>query len=367
MLYIVTGVLYILNIVYGNKKWFRYLFFVFLVLLVAGTRGGYDTEIFYNRYVYYQSYESFTEPLFTMLVMVFNKLYIPYFIFMLLVGFFGIFSITNFVHIFCENEKFFYLFFMLYPMLLFFTQLRFFLGVSIVLFAAFPQLIYKKNKYWIKYICIVFLASMIHGSCMFFLLFLLLNYLDLKMSIIVTFIATVILSNNTLINYALSFISQIFGNDKISMMIRERSLASDQWGRILQVIIMSLVMAFILELVRRGRLGDYPRLNLKQKYLFDLSLKLDIFLVILIPLIINFSGSFSRVAYISMLFNYTSISNCFWIEGNKISRKSINLIMTLLVIVLILSYSMVSSLSFFNSTICPFFENNIFFTYGTER
>lgn len=106
----------------------------------------------------------------------------------------------RFVRTESKNENIFWAMFLLFPALVNIVQLRFYLGTAIAIQSI--KLLFNEDRFWmVKYFLIVALATMIHSSCIIFVIFIAARYFSHKKkiwiisgSILGVFIATLLTS-----------------------------------------------------------------------------------------------------------------------------------------------------------------------------
>ncbi len=357
MLYIGTVLMYIFNQIFGNSKYFRPLMFVFLFILLAGSYGTYDTMIFYDRYNNYLAFTSYTEPGFTFIVELFHKIGFNDRLFMILLSLFELVVLFRFLNKYCINHTIFWGLFLIYPMLMFFTQLRFLLGFTIILGGSIPALIDKGKLWVVRYLVFLLIAYTIHSSSIVFIIFLIVNFIDIKKSIVISIVVSLLLFSVKYFNIIINLFGSFLNTEKVNIVLNEVSRAEGNFGRCIIATIMSLGMAGLLFLVKYKVFGDY--VYEQQKISLDLIIKIDVLAFIFVPMILNFSVGFYRISQAILLINYAVIANNIRVSSkHKITYRGAMLNLTVLTIAFLLYISFFRSEEMQLLLQIPFFEDN---------
>ncbi|MSS10116.1 EpsG family protein [Clostridium sp. WB02_MRS01] len=362
MLYCLTAVMYFLNFRFGKSKYFSYFLFMFLLVLLAGSYGTYDTMIFYNRYIQYEKFSSFTEPLFTIVVRLFNQWGFSCQQFMLVLSFTELCGLFWFLNKYCKNHTVFFSLFIIFPMLSMFVQLRFLMGFIIVLCGSFPALIERRRLWQLRYIFWLVIAYLFHSSSIVYIVFLLAAYLDLKKTGIVSVIFIAIFSSAGYIQVIISYVSRFYNIQKLESILTATTGTSGQLGRCLLSIAMSIGMFIILWFIKKHILGNYD--EDADNGMLDLMLKVDLLSLVFVPMIIFFSSGFYRIPQSLLVLNYITISNNIRITKKwTTTSKSLFLFILTIGAAFVLFYMMYSSAEMQEIVIKPFFKENLYINW----
>lgn len=359
MLYLSTICLVACNCIYNlkNKK-SNILFginFIFFIILLGFTYGPYDTQIFIDRYVNYQKFESFTEGLFNVIVKFFNNLGINYRMFMIIVAFAELFLIFKFIKKHTSNVFFVLALFMIYPMIVWFTQLRFLMAFTVVLTGAINSLIERKKNYKLKATIFIIIATFIHSSSLFYLCFLFVDKFSNKKTIGVTLI---IIVGIFFIEPMMKIATFIVGTTKINAIIAEMQRATGLFGRCVTALTMILGYFFIFELIKSD--SKYCQENEKNIKFINLVFKYNACSLICVPLIVTFSTAFYRIPQSLLLLNYIAISK--YLISNKdfkIKRNEFYVYILSILYAITLFFMMFHTEEIYKLVVIPFFEQNI--------
>lgn len=360
MSYVLFFIFYFANYFLGNLRGFKPLLFVYVYALLAGGYGTYDTQIFYSRYNNPLLYQNYTEPGFSCIVSFFHYLHFTDVEFIAILSLFELYALFYILNRYCTNQAFFWSLFLIYPLLLFFTQLRFLLAFSVVLRFGLPHLLERKKFYLIKYCIAVLVAYSIHSSCIVFLVFPIALFLSEKKTILISLFSFVILSSFTYVSSLLGIFSNIVGEEKISIITNETEKASGNLGRAIMAFLMSFGMYLLLKSIQKRFWGSLC-VSERDSTLLNLMIKIDFLCIIFIPLIYSISVGFYRISQALLIPNFIIIANYIGqIMKIKNSKKISGIILSILCIsyVIYLFYSVFDSSVMQSLVLVPFFEEN---------
>lgn len=359
MLYISTISLVVLNLFFNlkNKK-SSILFginFIFFVILLGFTYGPYDTQIFIERYVNYQRFESFTEGLFNVIVKIFNNLGINYRNFMIIISLIELYFIFRFIKKHTNNPFFVLALFMIYPMIVWFTQLRTLMAFTIVLAGGIDSLIEKNKNYRIRAIIFIIIASFIHSSSVFYLLFVFIDKFSNKKMILFILAMSLCIS---FIEPLIEIATLIVGETKINAIIAERNRSTGLFGRCMTALTMIVGYFLMYLLIKSDK--NYCQKNKENIEFMDTIAKYNFCSLTCIPLIYVFSTAFYRIPQSLLLLNYIAISKYLITnEEFKIRRKEFYIYVLSIIYAIVLFFMMFHTEEIYKLVVTPFFEQNV--------
>lgn len=357
MLYLLTIVFLFLNLLFKNSKYLLFLDFGLLFILLGFSYGPYDTMIFIDRFVNYKHYAGFTEILFNNIINLGHNLGMDYRTFLLVTSFIELLLIFFVIKKNTKNYCYVIALFILYPMILMFEQLRFFMAFTIVIVGAIDPIINKSKFYKIKAIIFIIIASMIHSSCIFYMIFIFIDNINIKKLFIITIIASLFLSSMSLIKPLMNSVSQIIGEEKVAIVGTEIERLNGNFGRSFLVIYI-IIMYYIQYLYMKNDKFFYNNKNKDDIEFIERTLKFNIACLMCIPLTMLVSPAFYRMPQSVTILNYISFSKYIKSHGTKIRKKEFIFIFINCIYALSLIILLVHSSEAIGLIITPFFEQN---------
>lgn len=169
--------LYILVILFAfyNKKSKAVFGITFIMawVLISGNYDNADYSNYYWRYTY--GHDILIDPGYTFLNTFFYKLGLDYRQFKTIVSFICLLLIFRTIKIFSRDFSFCSALFLIFPLIIDVTQFRNFIAYSIV-YAALPLLFHDTRKSLYEYVALIFVASSIHASSFFYMIFILTRF-----------------------------------------------------------------------------------------------------------------------------------------------------------------------------------------------
>lgn len=350
--YILVISIYYLNMLFAfGKRNFKLIAFLLLmvayILMVAtnnnnGENGDYRAYLeLYNHFRFGGNISNIkgyqTDYIYMILMFLLAKLNLSYNLFL------GVFTLVAILLIYStlskitKNHNLVLLLYMIFPFFYDVIQFRFFFAYSIVIFAL-KYIIFEEQKSYIKYILLIILASLIHNTVLFFLLYVILKS-KLKIFIrllLVIMTAITILAFTIKINIV-DILNPILAIDKIDSYTS--GTLSYELNPIVSIIIMLIILYFIL-VIKKLHMKHQTYTSKQILWLNNLNIVLFPFLVI--------SLDFERFLRPILLINYAMIASYYLL----LSKTSKFLLLTSLI--LILCFRLVMMLGFAEMA----FENN---------
>lgn len=319
MLYLIAIMLITIDIIlYKNTKLKGFIIiinFIFMWIFLGWARGAYDVEIGISRYINVNKYTEFTEPIFTMLVNLGHKVAMNYRTFYAIIAFVELFAIYKFINKYTNYSTLVLGLFIIFPMAYMFTLVRFLLAYCVVLCGGINVLLEKKRGYEIKYVIYVLVASLIHYSSAFFLIYLLVEKLNKKNTIRFVMVVMLILSSVTVFSNIVGIFSNYINAEKVNNVLNN-SVGKGILGRTVTSSVMCITYWIIYKLCD-GSLEENDKWDRNKNLLIY---KINIANLISIPLAVFYAIGFSRIFVVSLILSYISYSNML----NKVDIHHIN-------------------------------------------
>lgn len=356
MLYVLWALVFFSAIIFDLSKskskiaqgFILLVIFAFFWIILGWSSGSYDINIGIQRYVDYQSYESFTEAGYTFLITVFHNIGFEYRTFFVMCSFFEVNVILWFVRRNCSKPIIALGLFMFYPMVVYFQYTRNILAFSFVLIGI-DCILQKKKFYIYKYVICVLLAASIHFSSLFFLLYLPARLMNRKKVVTGTLIGVILLYMTKFISFIASFLTKYLGEGKTSIILGTINYEGI-FGRVFSLCYVIIIFFLVYML-------------LKEIYYVDMSddnsnflVNINILSLLFIPLTLNFGSGFARIPTLLFLLN-----ECFFVNKVNLIRKQRKRIIVYFLIALMLFGSLVinaRNLEYRQKVIYPLFEQN---------
>lgn len=348
----------LLSFIFRSSKIVAFLFFVFLWICFGWSGENADTEIYLYRYKYYKTISSTTEPLFTYLIDLGHKLNLDYDSFLILVSFLYLILLTVFVKkLQIRYVMLPFLFFLVYPFIMSVVIVRFTMAAGLIIYA-FSFLLIPQKYGWLKYSLLVILATLIHSSSIFFLIFLLVNKISLKKTVFRSVIFLIFfLFASTLIKNVISadvlFLSDKIGAVNAEVENMEKTSFNYYFGTITRTVIAIVFFFYIYFRYYKTNKDLYaPRIQ----NIIDLSLKFNIIFFSSIGLYF-ISVDFSRLLFPILFLNY-----CVYALIIERSKFKIFIIILVLISCFLELYLLILRYDFMIKAVFdPFLNNNKLF------
>ena len=375
MLYFFAIILFLLGLIFKKSRSLSYLIFIYLWILFAFSFENADYYIHLRRFNYYDVLTSQTEILYNFLMSFFNTIGLSYRAYLIIISFFILLVFLKFISNYSKNVAFVLSLYMIYPFCMDVNMVRYTLAISFVYVAL--DILYKGNEYWkIKYILFISIASMIHLSAIFFLMFLLVRSFKFKSYNIVVLSITVALI--FLKKYFQPIIFKLINIDifnvgsKLNIVLNFSNLNYNEMQifnyklKMLILLFLSLVNFFIIYLWISNNNQLLDNKFEKQIDFIYLTIRMNIMLLPLIVLI-DFSPDLFRIQLSLSLANYIAFATFFDIK-DKIKQSSTSIIVyrnNFLFTALVVLYAFISlylwvlSSANINSVFRAIFENNL--------
>ncbi len=357
MMFALFLVFLILSLIFKRSGFFYALFFLFLWICFGWSGENADTGIYEFRYEYYEDMASVTEPFFTWLVEFSNFLKLDYRGFLIMISFFCLLLPTFLLRkLKVEYMAIPLAFYLVYPYMMSVVIVRFTIAATVVIYS-FGFLLKKTSYGQLKYLIGVLSATMIHSSCMFFLLLLIVPKVSVKKSVWISLLAFFgILLITTILNYVVNadifFLSEKMGG--VSQEVENMNKTSFNYyaGTILRTII--AVGSFFIVYKK----FYFPnRFNKEEVEIMENALKINILFLSSIGFYF-ISVDFSRLLFPLLFMNY-----CIYAKVMERSNVQVILGSFIFLICAVELYMLVLRYDFMIKNVFdPFFNSNLIFS-----
>lgn len=322
--------------------------FIFMFIFLGWAAGAYDVEIGISRYVDYERYESFTEIGFQALILLGHALRLNYRAFYVIVSLFELLVMFWFIKRHCTNPLLVLLFFMIFPMVIFFQYTRNLLAFAFVIIA-FDAMIKQDKFFLIKYVLLIIVASSIHLSSIVFLLYVPALYLSLRKVVLITTIIFILISIRGTVDWLYDIIYKILGETKVDI-IEGTVGVSGTFGRIAAIILTLSEFWIIYFLAVYHYRVEYNDGFTK------VMLMINVISLLFIPLTVNVGVGFGRIPTLLTIVNYVYLVNIISQVPKKKGRVLLYLILLAIMICLFVANFRNAELR--ELLLIPFFEEN---------
>lgn len=356
MLYGLWGISLLCIAIYAfnnkNNKIYRRLvlaeLFIFMWILSGWSSGAYDVEIGISRYVEYTSFQTFTEAGYNFLIIMAHNFGMTYRLFFVLCSLFELVIIFWFVAKNSVKAPIVFGLFLIYPSFIYFQYIRNLLAFAFVIIAL-DSLINKPKGYIIKYILFIAIASTIHFSSLFFLLYIPISFLRRKTVFITTLIIAILLYFSAGISQFASLITSLVGQEKTDIVLRTTT-AEGGVGRIFGLTF-SILTFFGVYLVLKYFFDIFM-----EDWISRLFVNINLLSFIFIPLTLNFGVGFARIPTLLCVVNYVFLVN----KISEIKLQKYRLIIYLILFILLASslFLNIRNIEYRQLVFYPFFDDN---------
>lgn len=372
MLYIIWAVLIILGLTKRNNKYVTGLILLNIFILYGWSSGNADYNTYEHRYNMYnfEIYRYGVEAGYFQLVRLFHFSNLDYRHFTIATAMIVCCSLLLSINYVNAKEKNWILaLYMIFPMCMNIVTLRYALASSIALIGL-GYLFTQKNRKLIKAITFITISIFIHFACIYFFLFLLVYYLDMKRAkkLVNTILCGCFVMVFCLIvlNTSLSYL----GETSIARVIRATiyvALAkydtNDIFVAIIQIAIVIMLGLYEYKIIKKSNLFSSKEYDSTVQQ-FE---KINYATLPLIPLAI-ISGDSFRIQMIIIIFNYMAAteyhSRYVASRGNNYIKSKVSVVslITFLQTLFMLFMWVLRSVNF-QTVFIPMFENNVLFGF----
>jgi hypothetical protein len=378
MLYVLAGCILGGSIILSREKFQSYITLLFLWLLFAFSYGNADYNIHLRKYTQYQTLNSQTEWLYNKLMAIFNHLGLSYREFLIVLSVFVLLIIFNFVRKHTKSAAWVLAMYMIYPFCMDVTMVRYTLAISIVYIGL--NFLFEGKKWWVvKYCVCVLIASMIHLSSIFCLLFMLPKFMDLKklskLMILLSIGITAFASFRTAFVDKLVGISFLNIGTKLSIVLNASDMkynfrsVMNYREKMLLLLICALAIYYILyQWMKRNSVFQNDEAKVEVDF-FKTALGMNVSILPLIGLL-SFSADLFRIQLSLSIVNYVAFAQYFELrnklqmprEITKVSKTTCAIVIGTVFVAIAGLYLWVLSSTNIVSVFRALFENNTLFS-----
>lgn len=378
MLYVLAGCILGGSIILSREKFQSYITLLFLWLLFAFSYGNADYNIHLRKYTQYQTLNSQTEWLYNKLMAIFNHLGLSYREFLIVLSVFVLLIIFNFVRKHTKSAAWVLAMYMIYPFCMDVTMVRYTLAISIVYIGL--NFLFEGKKWWVvKYCVCVLIASMIHLSSIFCLLFMLPKFMDLKklskLMILLSIGITAFASFLTAFVDKLVGISFLNIGTKLSIVLNASDMkynfrsVMNYREKMLLLLICALAIYYILyQWMKRNSVFQNDEAKVEVDF-FKTALGMNVSILPLIGLL-SFSADLFRIQLSLSIVNYVAFAQYFELrnklqmprEITKVSKTTCVIVIGTVFVAIAGLYLWVLSSTNIVSVFRALFENNTLFS-----
>lgn len=373
MVYCLTFLIILLGLFCIRSKSFSKVQILLIILLFGFSFGNADYNVHYIKYTQINNMLNQTEILYIGIMRFFNNLGLSYQNFLFITACFVAFCYITFIKNNTKYASMVLSLYLIFPFCMDVTMVRYTISFSIVLFAI-NMLLSDKKFSLVKYLSIIFIASMIHISAIFYLIFLIPkyikkeNYIKFVLKIDIIFFAFYKIILKILNNIKkISFMNIGEKVNIITNFAQNSYNLNDFFKYSLKVIfsflLFSLIYYFIMKWYKEKN-GEENNNNINKIIKIY---KINVILLMIIPFML-LSLDLVRMQMAISIVNYIAVANFLEIYLNKkqriVNNGKINkyCFVTLILIILyaILNlYLWVLKTPNYKTVFIPLFENNM--------
>lgn len=378
MLYILAIAIFSAGIVLSKEKFQSNIMLVFLWILFAFSYGNADYNIHLRKYTQYQFLNLQTEWLYNQLMVLFNRLGLSYRGFLIIASAFVLLVLFSFARKHTKNTAWVLAMYILYPFCMDVTMVRYTLAISVVYIGL--GFLFEGKKWWVvKYCCCILVASMIHLSSVFCLLFMLPRFINLKklakMMVLLSLGLNVFTSVLTVFIDKLVNISFLNIGTKLNIVLNASNMKYNFRSvmnyrlKMLLILGCSLMVYYIVYIwMKRNRVEEQKATQSNIQF-FELALGMNLSIIPLIGLL-SFSADLFRIQLSLSMVNYIAFAQYFDMrekmqmqrEITKVSKTTLMLVIGTIFVAASGLYLWVLSSSNITSVFRALFENNTLFS-----
>lgn len=378
MLYILAIAIFSAGIVLSKEKFQSNIMLVFLWILFAFSYGNADYNIHLRKYTQYQFLNLQTEWLYNQLMVLFNRLGLSYRGFLIIASAFVLLVLFSFARKHTKNTAWVLAMYILYPFCMDVTMVRYTLAISVVYIGL--GFLFEGKKWWVvKYCCCILVASMIHLSSVFCLLFMLPRFINLKklakMMVLLSLGLNVFTSVLTVFIDKLVNISFLNIGTKLNIVLNASNMKYNFRSvmnyrlKMLLILGCSLMVYYIVYIwMKRNRVEEQKATQSNIQF-FELALGMNLSIIPLIGLL-SFSADLFRMQLSLSMVNYIAFAQYFDMrekmqmqrEITKVSKTTLMLVIGTIFVAASGLYLWVLSSSNITSVFRALFENNTLFS-----
>lgn len=360
MQYLISFILILIGLLKKDSKLLFYLQFLWCWVLIGFNTHNPDYLNYKNQYdlVSETGMYSSSEQLFVILIYISNLLHLNYQGFLIIISFIGLLLMAKTIKKYTKNVSFVFALFSLYPLLESAIQIKQFLAMSIVIYSI-KFLITKGKKYSLYYIISIIVATSIHSSSIYFLIFLLIKHLKSKYIVLTSVMMFGVFF--VTLNIYPEIITLIADERIYNQYISSSDMRLDIYKSIL-LIIWQLCGIIIVLISSKGIIRSESKdiTTLENAKFIDLINKINI-LMLPSSFFYFYTMLFMRLYRSVLPLNYIAIAICITVIIKKGGKPYFIIILFVTYILLTFLYFNIISGNVYEHIFFPIFENNLLF------
>lgn len=367
MLYLIGGVMILICSLLKKSKIVFFLMLLYMWVLFAWSNGNADTDVYLYRFYNYNLMESQTEPIFTFIMYLCNRIGFEYQQFLIVFSLISLIIISKTIKEFTVDKCWVLLLYFIFPFCIDVVQIRNLMAFLLIVYG-FRYLLSDESYTSVKYLICVIIATCIHYISIFYVIFILLKRWDVKRTIIITGITTLILSSLNNVSFIFNFMTAIFNNQEKVTGVLDRISKANDWNiatiRLKMIIyFVSFLVVLVIAYYNHKNNSSLPIEQIsKQNKIIELVIKMNIVVLVFIPLI-SYNLDFYRVQRYLSLFNYIAIAQYrspkFLLLREKIPYYFY--VVLCFVIAILTLYLQILKINDYYTVFKPLFESNLLF------
>lgn len=362
----------VLGLIKRKSKVLTILILAVMLVMFAGVREIADYEVYQNRYMYVDTFSSFTEPLFTLFIRGIKAIGIDFYGFLVIAAILCIFPRCWVLLRLSNNSNIVLALYCVFPFFLDVCWIRMTMGITFIYLGLYCWLKNKKKnqlKSIMEFVVLVLVASGFHSGLLICLLLIVPEYFTTKKIILVTILCAVFLVVLTRNNRLFYIIANVVSAEKANIISSTAAYSFESiWMiyTIASILLLTGITYFFLNktknrLITLGNQSEKIRnIDITKVELVDYCIKINWILLAIIPLL-PYSGSFYRIQLYMLPLFYCALS--FYNKGtnSKLYRKEFLFFSAFIVCMIIVFYVYIGHTSIWNSVYLPFFRSNSIF------
>ena len=332
-----STIIILCNLLFKKNKFLYMLTFFWMWILMAGTYGIADENIYISRYNLSTTWASETEILYYGIILIFNKLGIEFITYKIIITFVQLLLIFTTIWKYGAYPNLVIALYFLFPFPLNIAQMRNALATAIFiwglryLFQNDDLVKIKRLRLTvsdIKFIIVILIASCIHTASIGWLILLIAKKMNIKFNIIFVILLNILIIFVLSPQNVLKMINIFGGGNRISAYFSEAYQLSNarQYGNLIGILFTAIVVILLCIYIL------YSKKNRGVISKAELLIKCNISILFIIGIVLRYTGEIYRLQEGLTILNLIMISNLIYSKQfhiNKISKNNLIVIFAL--------------------------------------